>query len=345
MNERIVSERVVSTKKVEKQGYVQEKWGNLKDSISAFCMAPILILVAIGLLFYSEGFHKSSEVLQDLSVQSPDEVVGQSGMKMIEGTARIESALSAPGVGDVLYFDLKKETYEEVEEKEYETRTRTEDGQEYEDKVETTKIVEKWVEKEGVDGKWANFYLGEIKIVPKDASLRLDYVKKIFVEGENGELVEAKGETPALGDKRVVVQYLPLKQKILVVGELQDNKIAGGSEFIITDKSADDLMNTVQNEETFWYWFLKFIIWLLFTIGMTSIVGPIIALVDFIPLVGTAARNVAGFISAVLALIIVLVASILIKFWWLFVIVVVLTMIVLVGLLIFLWMRIKKKNI
>lgn len=344
MSEKIVSERVVSSKKVVKEGYVQEKWGNLKESISAFCMAPILILVAVGLLFYSEGFHKSSEVLKDLSLQKATEVAGQSGLKMISGDIKISEGLEAPGVGKVLYYDLVKETYEEVEEKEYNTRTKVENGEEIEETVETTKLVEKWVTKEKVEGKWAGFGLGEIEIVPDKANLRIDFKKKQFKENEAGELTEASGSSPKIGDKRVIVNYLPVDAKLIVIGELKNDRIADGSEFIITDKTVDQLMSDVKGEETFWYWFLKFMIWLLFTIGMTSIVGPILALLDFIPLVGSAAKTVAGIISAVIAFIIVLIASLLIKFWWLFLIVAVLAVAGMVALLLYLWSKLKKKS-
>ncbi len=344
MSEKIVSERVVSSKKVEKQGYVQEKWGNLKESMSAFCMAPLLILVAIGLLFYSEGFHKSSEILKGLPLEKASEVVGESGLKMIEGGVVLESTLEAPGVGEVLYYDLVKEEFEEVEEVDIETRTKYEDGEEIEEKVEVTKLVDKWVEKESEAGRWADFLLGKISIDPKDAKLRIDFEQKEYSEDFFGDLEEKSFSNPDIGDMRVVVNYLTVDEDLIVVGELSGNSIEGGDEFIVTNKSADKLMTDIQNEETFWYWFLKFLIWLLFTIGMTSIVGPILALLDFIPLVGSAAKTVAGIISAVIAFIIVLIASILIKFWWLFLIVAVLAVVGMVVLLLFLWKKLAKKK-
>jgi hypothetical protein len=130
------------------------------------------------------------------------------------------------------------------------------------------------------------------------------------------------------------------------VGEIDHNKVSGGDEFIIANKSAESLISSLKSDETFWYWFMKFIIWLLLMIGFTSIVGPIIALVDFIPLVGSAARTIAGLISAVLALVILVIATLVIKFWWLLLIMIVLGMAVLLVLLVYLWKKVggKKEN-
>ncbi len=344
MSEKIVSERVVSSKKVTKQGYVQEKWGNLMDSLSAFCMAPVLIVVAIGLLFYSEGFYKSSEVLKSLSLEQASDVAGESGLKMITGEVSVEQKLEAPELGEVLYYDLVKEEFKEVEETDYETRTRIENGEEIEEKVETTKLVDKWVAQEEQKGKWADFSLGQIDIDPKNAELRIDFKKKTYLENIFGELEESSISDPELGDIRVVINYLPVDNDLIVVGELKNDKIEGGVEFIVTNKTAEGLLGDVQNEENFWYWFLKFLIWLLFTIGMTSIVGPILALLDFIPLVGSAAKTVAGIISAVIALVIVLIATILIKFWWLFLIVVLLAVVGMILLLLYLWKKLASKK-
>jgi len=344
MDEKIISEKVISSRKVQKQGYVQEKWGNLKESISAFCMAPVLILVAVGLMFYGEMFHKTSDVLQGLKLEQATDVFDKSGMVMFEGNAVPLSKLEEQHVGQVLYFSLVKEKYEEVEEKVTETKNREENGEQYEDTVETTKMVDKWVTKEEHEPVWADFKVGEIKIDPTGADLKLDLNKaeyKVAEDGaetkmENGQKVEE-----VLGNTRIVISYLPIDVKLLVVGEINNNEVSeGGSEYIITTKSAKDLLSAVQSAENTWYWVIKVIIWLLLTIGFTSVVGPIIALVDFIPLVGSAARSAAGVVSAILALLILVVATLMIKFWWLLLIIILLGLVAMVGLLIYLW----KKN-
>lgn len=323
MSEKIVEQKVISREDKGSSNYLARKYRGVKGAIGAACTAPILILVAVVLLFYSEGFHKSSEVVGQLPLQSADEVAGQSGLVKVGDEVTVISPVEAPEVGEVLYYSYVEQEYQEVEEIVQDTKTVYEDGREIEETVETTKLVEKWVDMTTKDGVWADFTLGDIEIDPDGASLKLDYKKAEFWADEFGDWVALAGgekRTPELDDERLVVTYLDVEQNLIVVGELANDKISGGDEFIITNKSDSELQSTLENEETFWYWFMKFIIWLLLVIGFTSIIGPLLALLDFIPLVGDAARNVAGLISAVIAFLIVLIASILIKFWWLFLI-------------------------
>ena len=324
MNEKIVEQKVVSRKDVGSANYFAKKYRGLKDAMGAMCMAPVLIIIAAVLLFYGEGFHKSSEVVGQLQLQTPEQVAGESGLVMISDKVNIIEPAEAPEVGEVLYYSFVEEEYQEVEETENEVKTVEENGRMIEETVETTKMVDKWVQKDKGDGVWADFSLGDIAIDPKGAKLVMDYKEKQYKLDEYDMWEESKVSSPQIGDVRMVVTYLDIDQNLVVVGELMNGKISGGDEFIISNRSADGLISSLKSEETFWYWFIKFIIWLLFTIGFTSILAPILALLDFIPLVGDAARNVAGFVAAVLSLLIVVVATILIKLWWLLLILIVL---------------------
>lgn len=343
MSEKIVEQKV--TKRVDKgsSNYFAKKYRGVKGAVGAACTAPILILVAVVLLFYGEGFHKSSEVVGQLQLQTPMEVAGQSGMVKVGGEVNVVSSVEAPEVGEVLYYSYAQQEYQEVEETEYDTQTVYEDGREIEETVETTKLVDKWVDTTSKDGTWADFSLGDIAINPSGAKLKIDYQTAEYWADSFGDwekLESGESRTPELYDERLVVTYLDMDEDLIVIGDLSNDTISGGDEFIITNKSESQLQSTLENEETFWYWFIKFIIWLLLVIGFTSIIGPLLALLDFIPLVGDAARNVAGLISAVLAFLIVLIGSLLIKFWWLFLILLVLV----IGGLIALVLYIMKKK-
>lgn len=339
MNKTVIDERIVSSKVVKKTGYLSEKWGNLKQSLSAFCLAPVLIVIALGLMFYGEFFHKSSAVVADLPLLSATEVGNNQGLVKISGEAVVANSIEAPEVGEVLYYDYKVEIYQEVEEKEIEYRTRVEDGVEYEDEVEKTVLVEKWVEEESDGPNWADFKLGNISVVPTGADARLDYEEKVLYlpadEEEWSELGTNQKITPELDDERMTIRYLDLDEELIVIGEVSGGKIAGGDEFIVTNRGDAELIAGLKSEENMWYWVMKFIIWLLLFIGLSSIVGPVLAVLDFIPLVGSAARWVGGVIGAILALIIVVVGTLLIKFWWLWLILIVLLVAVLAVILVY----------
>ncbi|MFA4931149.1 MAG: TMEM43 family protein [Patescibacteria group bacterium] len=327
MGEEIIEKKVVKSVDKGSSNYLAKKYRGVKSAVGAACTAPILIIIAVVLLFYSEGFNKSSELVGQLSLRTPSEVAGQSGIVKVGDKVTVVSPVVAPEVGEVLYYSSAEQEYQQVEEKEYDTETVDREGREVEETVETTKLVDKWVDTRTTDPVWGEFTLGEIKIDPAAATLKMDYSRAEYWTDEFGDWVKlAQGETrtPELGDERLVVTYLDTEQNLIVVGELNNDKISGGSQYIITNKSDSDLMKTLKTEENFWYWFLKVIIWLLLVIGLTSIIGPLLALLDFIPLVGDAARNVAGLIAAVIAFLMVLIGSLLIKFWWLFLILLVL---------------------
>jgi len=347
MDKKVISERVVSSTVVKKPGYLSEKWGNLKESLSAFCLAPVLILIALGLMFYGELFHKSSVVVESLELQSAEEVGNNAGLVEIIGQASTVNSVEAPEVGEVLYYDYQVEAYEEVEETETEYQTRTEDGVDYEDKVEKTVLVDKWVSKESEGPVWGDFKLGNIEVDPSGAKLRLDYQEKILYlpvdEEDWSGLGSSQNVTPELGDERMTIHYLPLEEELIVVGEVSGGKINGGDEFIVTNRGDADLVAGLKSEETAWYWILKFVIWLLLFIGLSSIVGPVLAVLDFIPLVGSAARWVGGVIAAVIALILVILGTLLIKFWWLWLILIILFVGALVVILVY-YMRRNKSE-
>jgi len=346
MSKQTISERVVSSKVVKKEGYLSEKWGNLKESLSAFCLAPVLIIVALGLMFYGEFFHKSSEVVEALPLQQATEVSDNEGLAKIIGDVEVTDVVEAPEVGDVLYYEYAIEAYEEVEEVETEYRTRVEDGVEYEDEIEKTVLVDKWVDKESEGPIWAEFYLGDIMVDPTDAKLRMDYEEMILYlpwdEDEWTVIKSSNSVSPELGDEKMTIRYLDTDEEIIAIGEISGGEMTGGDEFIVSNRGDAELIEGLKGEETMWYWVMKFIIWLLLFIGLSSIVGPVLAVLDFIPLVGSAARWVGGVIAAILALIIVVLGTLLIKFWWLWLILIVLLVGALVVILVYYMNRNKK---
>lgn len=143
MGEKIIDQKVVKREDKGSAGYLGKKYRGLKDALGAMCMAPVLIVIAVGLLFYSEGFHKSSEIIGQLELKQASEVVNMTGLYKAQGMVNVDSPALAPEVGGVLYYTYVVEEYREVEETEQETQIVVEDGREIEETVETTKLVEK----------------------------------------------------------------------------------------------------------------------------------------------------------------------------------------------------------
>lgn len=315
--ERVVSERVVSSRVIGSSNPIARKFREFKGKIGGICAAPILIIIAFVLLFGSERIAKKSAVVENLELEKATEVTADDGMHKIQGIPIIENAATAPELGTVLYYDYEIEEYREVEETETETVTRIENGKEIEDTVERTKLVEKWVEEES-GSKWGSFSLGEYIIEPDGAKMELDLSTKTYYEdmGMYVELGSGRSVTPDLGDRRLVVNYLPLDDELVVVGEVSGTTISGGDVFIISNKSAGELVDELKSEENMFYWVMKVGSWVLFTVGILSLLGPILALVDFIPLVGKSATCAASVVAAIIAAGIVLAGTIVIKYWF-----------------------------
>lgn len=319
-NERIISERVVSQRVVGSANPIARKFRNLKGSIGGLCIAPVLLVLAFGILFYSEKFQRSSKIVEELELKQATEVVNESGMKKVTGKAAVTTPAKAPEVGNVLYYNAKYQEYKEVEKTETETVTEIENGQEIEKTIERVKLVEEWTDTDSSSG-WAEFNVGGITIKPSGAKLEWSLARKeyryVSKFGIYDELKAGDSVTPIIGDKRLLVNYMPSDTDILVVGELSQKIISGGEVFIISNKTDAELLSDLKTSETTMYWVLKFIVWLLLTIGIMSVLGPILSVLDFIPIAGKAASCVASMFAAVVAVGIVIAGSLIIKFWWL----------------------------
>ncbi|MBU0976203.1 MAG: TMEM43 family protein [Patescibacteria group bacterium] len=407
MAEKILSERVVSRKVIGSANPIAKKFRSFKGSFGGICIAPILIIIAFGILFYSEKFKKNSEVVEQLTLETATEVTADSGMHKIKGTPVVDTPIKAPEVGDVLYYSYKEQKYEEVEKTEEETITTIENGQEVEETIERVKLVDEWVDKES-KSEWAGFKLGNYTISPNGADLELKLQKKEYmIEGvaqkdyksicesaggtwlaqynecegigkticgsndgeykmcespcrhnpvmENctdvcvevctivnpGEYVDISGKniTPDIGDYRLVVEYLPLETEMLVIGEISGTTVSGGDTFIVSNKSDTELLSDLKGEETAMYWIMKGVVWLMLTFGFLMILGPILSLLDFIPVAGKAASCVASIIAAIVSAGIVIAGTLIIKYWFLCIALAVIGVVGLVVLLVVLMTR------
>jgi hypothetical protein len=355
MAERIISSRVIDTKVINSGGIlggifggVGNKMNDIGAAIGGLCVAPIVFILAFAGLVYGENLAKNSEIVISLPLESATEVVGQDGVKKIEGDLVVLDAVMAPQVGEVAYYDYKIEEYEEVEKKQTRKEKDIVDGKEVEKTIEETVLVEEWVEKES-DSKWGEVTVGPIEIDPERASIQINFEEKrylesndIFEEGVYQEIT-ADNISAELGDRRLTVKYLPVEQKMIVVGELSQDKIVSGDTFIVTNKTDAQLISDLENSENIQYWVVKVITFILFMAAIMMLVRPVLEIVEMIPIAGTAASMAATVIAGVIAFFIVLIGSLIVKFWWLFLILSILILIA-GGFIIFKYLTNKDKS-
>lgn len=337
--EKVVSERVISQKIVSKKnsipiiGGIMNKFNNLSEGIAGLCIAPVLILAAFGVLVYSENFSKASETVGELELIAAADVDENAGLSKIQGEPNITEFVEAPEIGDVLYYTYSMEEYREVEEKRQETTTKVVDGQEIEETVERTVLVEKWVEEES-ETEWSEFTLGDVEIDPDKADIEFNMEKEVFLLSVlEGYTDYPNSYSAEVGDVRITVNYVSIDDSLIVVGDISGNRISSGDTFIISNKSDAELLSDLENSENTQNMILKGIAFVLYFVGYMSIFRPLIALADFIPLVGKPASAAASVAALILAAGSVFVVTVFIKFWWLIVLAGVCIVLILLGLL------------
>jgi len=288
----------------------------LQGAAAAACLAPVLIVIAFGLLYYSETFKKGSDVVQSLSLETAADVKGQTGMHKFTGKPVITKSVIAPNVGEVIYYSSTQQIYKEVEETETDTVTEVRDGQQIEKTVERKKLVEKWVDT-ATEEKWADFRMGDITVKATKSSPQLNLNEKEYrtTAGTTSEITP-DSVTPLLGDTRLLLSYLSLDGELLVVGEVSQNTVASGDVFIVSNLTDAELLASLQSVENTQFWIFKILSWLFLFMGFSSILKPLTAVLDFIPFFGGALNGVIGVVSAVLAAIIIILGGLVIKFWW-----------------------------
>jgi hypothetical protein len=344
MAERIISERVIKSEVIKGQNPIFKRFSNLSSSIGGLCVAPIILILALGVLIWGENLKKDSAVVERLDLIDASEASGDQGLAKIKGVPEITNGILTTDENSALYFEEVREEYREVEEKETETVTVVENGQNVEKTIEKTKLVDKWVQSEKIE-QWAKFELGEIEVKPDRAKLQFEFEEKMYLFGLSGELGEYPKEYSAtLGDERITIKYVPVGQELIVVGEISGSRITTGETFIISNLSEGELLSDLQTQESTTYWLVKVIAFIMFFAGISAILRPIVALADFIPFAGGLASTVAGAIGFVASLIIVALLTVFVKFWILFVVLCILGIVGLMGALAYIVMNKRKKK-
>jgi len=301
-----------------------DKFKNLGLSFKSLLIAPVLILGALGLVYFSESFNRDSQIVEKLELEKAVEMKDSSGLHKIQGRPIIEQTIEAPNVGEVLYYSTVTEKFTKVEETQETHTTETVNGEKVNKVVEKTVLVDKWQEVSTTEGKWATFKLGEIAISPTSASKKLDYIVEEYWIDEFGDYMRFETDdtaTPIIGDQRMFVTYIKTDTDLIVIGDVsedsQGNKsIKNGDTFIITNKTDSELISNMQSSEKATYWIVKVVALILLVIGFKGLVAPLLALTDFIPLVGKAANSVATGVAVILAVIVITIVSLVVKFWW-----------------------------
>lgn len=344
-----MSEKVISSKVIGSANPIAKKFRSIKNAFAGIGVGIVLLILGLFLIFQSVyGVKENSKLVASLALTKATEAtVSDSDLIKLQGKPvnvtpvkyEYEKCVTRDcyswqntkeSLPQALYLKVEKQRFEVVKHVRTETRTTEFAGQETEETVEITEYKEEWVTKDTIK-QWANFNMGSILVEPSDntklmtnntsaevANIKIDNLGELNNYGQ-----EASSE---VGATRLVYTYLPYTTEstdFLVVGKLANKTVASGEPFIVTDKSEDQLVKALEDEENLARAGFAFFSWLSVFIGLSMLLAPILEFVSWIPLAGKLAKFVAGLIALITATILVAASWLILKFWWLILIVVI----------------------
>lgn len=320
MKERVISERVVSEKVLGSSNPIARFGRNAGNQISSriggVLLGLVLIIVSFVVVWQSTRLEKSSDVVKNLPLVSVEQAVNSTGMVKVTGKMTSAPINNVKDPRGLIYYHHTKEALEMVRSTETETRVVTRDGQDIEQTVEKEVEKPEWVSKFD-ESKWADIVLDNKITISNPGSA----VAELSLQGiYNNQLEKARENVDGVlaGDQ------------LIVVGEIQNNKISGGKPFIISNKSDSALMESLVSSENMMWWIYKIAVALLFGFGLYLLLGPVLLILDIIPILGDLGKGVILVVSLLIGAIFTVFSSLLIAYWYICLILVILVIFYLV---------------
>jgi transmembrane protein TMEM43 len=312
MQERVISEKIVSEKVIGSSSGVarfgRKVKGRISSRLGGIGLGLLLIIISFFVVWQSEKFDKSAALVADLPVLSVEQAADATGLVKVEGEITSTGIKSPIEKKDVIFYRHIREALEMVVETETETRVIERDGQDIEQTIEREVERPTWVSK--IDAAaWAPLELGnKISINPDSAKKQLN-LTEIYT------LTEEK--------TRESVEALLTTDRLLVVGEISNNSISSGDPFILTNNSNEQLISSLESSEKTMWWILKIATLLLFGFGLYSLLGPLLLVLDAIPVLGNIGKTGLFIVCLVIGLIFTILSSLIIAFWYIILIILV----------------------
>jgi hypothetical protein len=324
-----VGRKVLGSSNPMAKGFRKAK-GGCADSVGGIFFGIILFMLAFWPAWCSvRGVESVSKNVDAIPLMTAAQAAGASGMVKIQDTPEdieyISLDLECRDINeeiDVFWYTYTLKEYTEHYETQTRTETRDEGGQEVEHQYEDQVLVQDW---ETIDEETEvadSFMLGEIEVDPGTAQIRL----------ENTQTCEDKGREE-IGEQWLTVEYLPVDDvtQIMVVGEISGNKIRSGDPFIVTDHSPESLVSAMAGEEKGARMGLTILAIILYFVSFNLIIGPLLFLLNYVPIIGGGLRFGIGIGSLILAIVWVFLLKFIIAFWWAIILVLIILIVLLIN--------------
>lgn len=325
-------------------GFAKNTSNNIRDlrkSITGVVFGTIFLLIGFLLIWGSVRWVKNyAAVVESLSFTNPAEVESDAGLVKLKGTPEVtDIEFSYVKCGDrecgildqeqvtrddVMYYSATYERYEQYKEVSTETKTIDRGGEEVTEEYEVTEIKEDW-KTVSSESNWADLQLGDVKIYPEKAKNKVEKETQtienvVLPSTDDGDTYYVPGRreeaSSKVGETRLVLQTIGTGDELIVVGEVSGGDMRDGEPFVITDKSHEKLLESLKTDEKTGRLMLRIGSWVLLTLGFMLVIGPVLALADFIPVVGGVAKFLAFITSAIISVIIIAIGVLVVKYWW-----------------------------
>jgi len=249
-----------------------------------------------------KGVREYSEEIAELELFTPEQALDSSGPVKMEGDldpfTDIEPIYfnpecgSAKGEIEVFWYEWDISEY-------------------YEERDSDGDVSTGWRHVDSGKGITDSFTLGDIEINPGNAKTRF----RDFETCETGGIRE-------VGEEKLVEKWIPLADidRLLVVGDIDTGKISGGDPFFISNLPHDQLVEKLASEENLMRWIWTGLSILMFTIAFNLIIGPLLFVMKFVPVIGGGLRFFIFIASLIISAILVFLIKFIIAFWWLLII-------------------------
>lgn len=304
---------------------------NLIESIKGIVVGVILFLVSFPLLWWNEGRLDISTVAKRAAVVKPDgsDTKGDGALVAVTAPVAVDTTLGDP---DYLKaqprVSLRRdvEMYAWVETKKTETKKRLGGGS---DEITTYTYDKKWTTSPRDSSEFAHpeghenpplnvsartFYapdarVGAFTFVPSDIELpsatpvplrEQDVVGHRQLQG--GYVYEGKGtlEAPRLGDVRVAFRAVEPGKTATLYGKRDGKSVVAymheGKDrlYRVLWGTHEEAIATMHGEHTTTTWILRLVGFLMMWFGLMLVIGPINAVLDVLPILGSAGRALTG---------------------------------------------------
>ncbi len=177
------------------------------------------------------------------------------------------------------------------------------------------------------DKKAGPIYTSSCKV--NDYSIAINKDVEFMSGSKELDAVYLKGDKdkPKVGDKRVKYSAYPSDIQYTFSGDLKGKTIGthlvdNKGQIVATSGDFNQLVGEKKSEDRMMWWVMLIIGFILMSVGLNGMVGPITTLLDFIPYVGEFGASAIRFVLTLVAAILSIVFYLLVYYWWIVLIIV-----------------------